>query len=62
MDNQLETILLEHIELRDVQDESALIPQLAKYMYITHKINLSATNHEFGMVPFFAANLMRPGL
>lgn len=53
MDNQLETILLEHIELRDVQDESALIPQLAKYMYITHKINLSATNHEFGMVPFF---------
>ena len=53
MDNQLDIIFLEHIELRDVQDESALIPQLAKYMYIIHKINLSAENSELGMVSFF---------
>lgn len=53
MDNQLETIFLEHIELRDVQDEPSLIPQLAKYMYIIHKINLSTANSELSMVPFF---------
>jgi len=55
MDNLLDTISLEHIEIRDVQDESALIPWLSKYMYIIHKINQSATNSELdkALIPFF---------